>query len=217
MNETMLPMRTKSTRNHIKDTFLVMLKKQPFLKIRITALCQKAGITRATFYAHYLDIYDLVDDIMNDALIFLDSITDRTCHESFEDLWDVVRQNDLAVFKAYNDRLPPCHRLIDIPKYHPLVKDDTILPLMMKKIFAMEKGHFIAYMAEKEGIPAHITENIFWSIINGSMAVNKKIGWCKNTDWYELQLQLLRFTMYGLEGLGEVGKRPCVGETGSQE
>lgn len=149
MNETMLPMRTKSTRNHIKDTFLVMLKKKPFLKIRITALCQKAGITRATFYAHYLDIYDLVDDIMNDALIFLDSITDRTCHESFEDLWDVVRQNDLAVFKAYNDRLPPCHRLIDIPKYHPLVKDDTILPLMMKKIFAMEKGHFIAYMAEK--------------------------------------------------------------------
>jgi len=95
MNETMLPMRTKSTRNHIKDTFLVMLKKKPFLKIRITALCQKAGITRATFYAHYLDIYDLVDDIMNDALIFLDSITDRTCHESFEDLWDVVRQNDL--------------------------------------------------------------------------------------------------------------------------
>ena len=104
MSETMLPVRTKSTRNHIKDTFLVMLKKKPFLKIRITALCQKAGITRATFYAHYLDIYDLVDDIMNDALIFLDSITDRTCHESFEDLWDVVRQNDLAVFKAYNDR-----------------------------------------------------------------------------------------------------------------
>ena len=78
MNETMLPMRTKSTRNHIKDTFLVMLKKKPFLKIRITALCQKAGITRATFYAHYLDIYDLVDDIMNDALIFLDSITEQS-------------------------------------------------------------------------------------------------------------------------------------------
>ena len=184
MNETMLPMRTKSTRNQNKETFLEMLKKKPFLKIRITALCQKAGITRASFYAHYLDIYDLVDDIMNDALIFLDSITDRTCHESFEDLWDVVRQNDLAVFKAYNDRLPPCHRLIDIPKYHPLVKDDTILPLMMKKIFAMEKGHFIAYMAEKEGIPAHITENIFWSIINGSMAVNKTIGGCINTYWY---------------------------------
>ena len=100
---------------------------------------------------------------------------------------------------------------------HIMTETVVFLPLMMKKIFAMEKGHFIAYMAEKEGIPAHITENIFWSIINGSMAVNKKIGWCKNTDWYELQLQLLRFTMYGLEGLGEVGKRPCVGETGSQE
>ena len=35
MNETMLPMRTKSTRNHIKDTFLVMLKKKPFLKIDV--------------------------------------------------------------------------------------------------------------------------------------------------------------------------------------
>ena len=66
-------------------------------------------------------------------------------------------------------------------------------------------------MAEKEGIPAHITENIFWSIINGSMAVNKKIGWCKNTDWYELQLQLLRFTMYGLEGLGRLESGPAWG------
>ncbi|MGN0954960.1 TetR/AcrR family transcriptional regulator [Dialister sp.] len=207
MSETILPVRPKGMRNHIKNTFLSMLKKKPFPKIRITTLCETAGIARATFYAYYQDIYDLVDDIMDDALVFLDSITDRTCHETFEDLWDVVRQNDLAVFKAYNNRLPPCYRLIDIPKYHPLVQDDTIVTLMMKKIFMMEKGHFIAYMAEKQGVSAYTSENIFWSIINGSMAVNKKIGWCKNDEWYGLQLQLLRFTMYGLEGLGNTGNR----------
>ena len=203
MNEKENSLRSRSTRSHIKDTFLTMLKKTPFLHIRITVLCQRAKITRATFYAYYLDIYDLVDEIMEDALVFLDSITDRNCHDSFEDLWEVVRQNNLEVFKAYNNRLPPCHRFIDIPKYHPLMKDDTILSLMMKKIFAMEKGHFVAYLAAEQGVPTVTAENIFWSIINGSMAVNRKIGWEKNDEWYELQLQILRFTMYGLEGLGK--------------
>ena len=126
MNETMLPMRTKSTRNHIKDTFFGDAEKEAFPKDPDHGPLPKSRHYKSNFYAHYLDIYDLVDDIMNDALIFLDSMTDRTCHESFEDLWDVVRQNDLAVFKAYNDRLRLVIASSIFPKYHPLVKDDTI-------------------------------------------------------------------------------------------
>ena len=55
-----------------------MLKKKPFLKIPDHSPLPKAGITRQLSMPIMQYIYDLVDDIMNDALIFLDSITDRT-------------------------------------------------------------------------------------------------------------------------------------------
>ena len=201
MSTTTKKTRQMDTKNHLKDTFLAMLSETPFSQIRIPSLCRQAHVARSLFYAYYVDIYDLLDEVLDDALIFLDSITDRSCNEAFDDLWNVVRQNDLAVFKSYNDRLPPCHRLIDIPKYHPLMKDETISALLIKKIFLVEKKHFIPYLGHTLGIPEVTAEHIFWFIINGSMAGNKKVGWCKNEQWHEMQLQVLRFIMYGLEGL----------------
>lgn len=40
-----------------------LLEKQELEKIRITAICQAAGVNRTTFYANYLDVYDLVDAV----------------------------------------------------------------------------------------------------------------------------------------------------------
>lgn len=60
--------RRPETRRIIKDAFLEMLKTQPFHKIRITRLCENADIARATFYANYIDVYDLLDETIDDAL-----------------------------------------------------------------------------------------------------------------------------------------------------
>ena len=38
------------TRNHIKNTLLLMLKTKAFRDIRITVLCREAHIARGTFY-----------------------------------------------------------------------------------------------------------------------------------------------------------------------
>lgn len=133
--------RQVDTKNHLKNTFLAMLGELSFSQIRITALCREAHVARSLFYAHYIDIYDLLDD--------------------------------------------------------------TISTFLIQKIFLVEKKHFIPYLENAFGIAADIAENIFWFIINGSMAVNKKVGWCKNEKWHEMQLQVLRFIMFGLGGLQE--------------
>ncbi|MCH3949507.1 MAG: TetR/AcrR family transcriptional regulator [Acidaminococcus sp.] len=198
-------MRSSGTKTLLKDTFLEMLKKIPFSRIRVTELCRRAHVTRGTFYAHYVDIYALLEDVMQDAMIFLDSITDRNCCESFDDLWEVARQNNLAAFKAYNDRLPPCYRLIDIPKYRPLMQDDDLASLLVQRIFDKERKFLVPFLMKRQGVSEFIAENIFWYVVNGSMAVNKRIGWCKNQHWYELQLQLLRFALGGYDSIGPEG------------
>ena len=53
--------RVRYTRMVIENSFLELLKSKPLPKITVTEVCQKAGINRATFYKHYLDIPDLFE------------------------------------------------------------------------------------------------------------------------------------------------------------
>ena len=55
--------RTVMTKSMIKDALLELLQNTPYEKITVTALCKQSEITRATFYLHYKDIYDLRDQI----------------------------------------------------------------------------------------------------------------------------------------------------------
>ena len=58
--------RTKYTRQVIKDTFLKLLEKKAYPKITVTEICKLAEINRGTFYLHYYDMDDVLDDILTD-------------------------------------------------------------------------------------------------------------------------------------------------------
>ena len=54
--------RVRYTLKVIEDSFLELLGKKPLTKITVTELCQTSQINRATFYKHYLDIPDLLEN-----------------------------------------------------------------------------------------------------------------------------------------------------------
>lgn len=58
--------RAKVTQMLIRQAFTELLKQKPIQNISIRELCERAGINRGTFYAHYLDIYDLRDSLENE-------------------------------------------------------------------------------------------------------------------------------------------------------
>lgn len=55
--------RVRYTRMMIEQSFLELLKQKPVSRVTVTELCEKAGINRATFYKHYLDVPDLLEQI----------------------------------------------------------------------------------------------------------------------------------------------------------
>lgn len=55
--------RINYTKHILKESLFELLKDKPIEKITIKALCDKSNISRATFYAHYDDIYHLLTDI----------------------------------------------------------------------------------------------------------------------------------------------------------
>ena len=60
--------RTIYTKNRIKKIFLELMKKKSFGKITVTELCKYAEINRGTFYLHYMDLYDVLDELEDELL-----------------------------------------------------------------------------------------------------------------------------------------------------
>lgn len=55
--------RVRITRIFIRNALFQLLKEKPLQAITVRELCQGAGINRGTFYTHYRDIYDLMNQI----------------------------------------------------------------------------------------------------------------------------------------------------------
>ncbi len=52
-------LRVRLTHKMLIDAFLQLRREKPLRKITVSELCSRAGVGRGTFYAHFLDVYDL--------------------------------------------------------------------------------------------------------------------------------------------------------------
>lgn len=55
-----------STKEEFITAFWKLYKSKPIEKISVSRLCQQAGYNRSTFYHHFADIYDLLDQAVDD-------------------------------------------------------------------------------------------------------------------------------------------------------
>ncbi len=55
--------RRQETVNKIETVFMEFLKTKELSQIKVSAICKKAEINRGTFYANFIDIYDLAEKL----------------------------------------------------------------------------------------------------------------------------------------------------------
>lgn len=60
--------RILKTKNNLKNTLITMLDAYTFEKITVKAICEQSNTSRITFYTHYHDKYELLDDLSEDML-----------------------------------------------------------------------------------------------------------------------------------------------------
>ena len=58
--------RKKESQAKIKKIFVQLLQSKEINEISVTEICEKAHLNRSTFYANYLDVYDLADKVAKD-------------------------------------------------------------------------------------------------------------------------------------------------------
>ncbi|MDR0890441.1 MAG: TetR family transcriptional regulator C-terminal domain-containing protein [Oscillospiraceae bacterium] len=66
--------KTRYTQTALRDSLLELMREKPFSRITITELCQLADINRTTFYAHYCDLDDMLRQVENETIVWLEEI-----------------------------------------------------------------------------------------------------------------------------------------------
>ena len=63
-----MDLRVKKTKRAIRSAFYELIKEKPLEKITVTEIAARAEINKATFYAHYETIHDLIDQLEQEAV-----------------------------------------------------------------------------------------------------------------------------------------------------
>ena len=194
--------RTIYTRNTVKDALLELLEEQPFEKITVAALYRQAEITRATFYLHFQDINEVLDELLDEALMVAEAASNDTeTGDRIDALKQVVRTGDYQVLRQNERLLPPCQRVADDPKYQAIFQDATLSSYVIHRIYLLERDQSVPQFMEQSRLSRDEADKLFMMIVYGLFHVNRSMKWNKDDAWYQTQMMFNRFIFGGLEAL----------------
>ena len=71
------------SRKLIRQAFTELLKEKEFEKITVTDIVKRADINRSTFYAHYPDVFGVIDEIQQEILDYTQTVLNHMDFKSF--------------------------------------------------------------------------------------------------------------------------------------
>ena len=193
-NQKKTDRRTLYTQMVIKDALLELNKETAYDKINVTMVCRQAEIARATFYLHFDNLDEVLDSVIDDALLFSESGSGTVV-----DVLDIIRSGRSDVLRENETVLPACQRIADSDKYHHLFMDVSVSDHIIQRIASHEHDIVVPDLMAHTGLAADEAEMLFKFILNGSFAVNRSLSWEKNERWYRFQQILGRFINAGIE------------------
>jgi len=167
-----------------------LIEQQPYTQIAITQLCRTAEITRSTFYLHFDNLTDVLNSVLDDALLF---------NQDNEETITTNKPLSPDFLKENESLLPACQRVASSSKYHHLLMDPTLSDYIIGRIILHEHDRAVPALQKRTGLNKKDAELFFTYSIHGSFAINKKHNFTKSESWYHDLKLLNRFTGAGYE------------------
>ncbi len=92
----------KNTAVRMQHALIELLEKKDINDISITDICEKAGVNRSTFYAHYENLYDLLKETQESAITeFFDSLNSDIGHIGPSDFSNMTADELIFISPQY--------------------------------------------------------------------------------------------------------------------
>lgn len=97
--------RRRESVTKIENVFVELLQMKELEQITVSEICMQADINRSTFYANFIDIYDLAEKIINRLwdeflALYMEEVNDKKSRMDFVRLFSHIKENQL-LYKTY--------------------------------------------------------------------------------------------------------------------
>ncbi|MBQ3078076.1 MAG: TetR/AcrR family transcriptional regulator [Clostridia bacterium] len=97
--------RRRESRRRLEAALVKLMQEHELSELRVTELCREAGVNRTTFYANYIDIFDLAESVQKtleeEVLgLYREEIEQRHGDHDFLRLFRHIKENPLF-YKTY--------------------------------------------------------------------------------------------------------------------
>ncbi|EEW53266.1 TetR/AcrR family transcriptional regulator [Limosilactobacillus antri] len=182
--------RTQYTINIVKEAFLELINDHPYSQITVTQVCRQAEITRSTFYLHFNNLTDVLNVVLDDALMI-----SKNSAESLPNISEL----SIDCLKQNESLLPTCQRIASATKYRALLMDPDLSEYIIGRIASHERSKMIPLIQQRTGLNSQDAETLFNYTLHGSFAINKRHHFIKDDEWYHEVELLNRFINAGYQ------------------
>lgn len=176
--------RARYTQQVIRDAMLDLLGRKRFDRITVTELCKQSEINRGTFYLHYYDTRDVLDDLIDEMLADTSSMMEHV----------FCPQRKQCSY-------PLCEKIQGNPRFQPLFFDDVASARVLERITGECAEGFITHLMQNSCLTYEQAEAVFHFQINGCLTVNRMMLKNRCADWRQIQRVIDDYIRAGLTSL----------------
>lgn len=178
--------RTLYTRMVIKESLLMLLGEKNYGDITVADLCREADLNRGTFYLHYNNIPQVIEELFDDAI---------------GNMHSVLAQIGCTVATDEKCAYPLCRFLRENKKYQPLFFSDSLRSQAVERLAGSNRDRYIAKLREKTKLSDKVLEAIFYFQLNGCLAVSKRNIGISDDAWGKIQCGVDQLLKNGFQNL----------------
>lgn len=159
-----LDRRKKYTRMALKQSLIKLLKEKSISSITVKEICELADINRSTFYAHYLDHFDLLDKIEEEIIQDMAGYLNQCTYDKDEGDLQLIER----LLEYFTSKQEVCQVLLD-------ENTDTNF---QKKVITFAHQAFMQNWKAVHTLDPKLSVYISTFIVSGSIDVIRK--WLNN-------------------------------------
>ena len=174
--------RTIYTCSVIKEAVLDLLSEKDFYQITVTDICKQAEISRGTFYLHFDNISQIVDELIDDVL---QQSTPLSAKLAFQ-----APDESKCVF-------PLCQLLRANRRYQPLFLSDSLRSRVLHRLTQRSGSRFADEMPEHESFSEKELQALRIFQMSGCLAVCRQNMQLSDEEWAVIQCSVGRLLQAG--------------------
>ncbi len=165
MKEQKNDRRSRYTKRFLKESLIELMEEKPINKISVSELCDKADINRSTFYNHYSDQYDLLQQMEEE---IIDDVNAMLADCEYQKYDSKLMQILAYIFEYIRDNSRACRILLS-------EQGDVHF---QKQILMIAHESYVTELVTRNRLEEDTATDIYLFIVNGSIGLIQ--SWLKN-------------------------------------